>query len=221
MFPTNRTSPQHIFLVIEVKENLLSTHRMAPWRSKWKRVSPHRKRCQTTTGLFTRIHLGLEIHTHKWKDPEIYQIQTQYQKKSEDWPKETRNKCLIKEIQTTTGVWLSLSPPMFLFTGTPFSLFSISMWKFISKQLMGQGLVTDHWSLMIWWLGFNVLPVTAWLQSPARNQNPASNCCRLRHLRSLWHSRFRTQKTGHFHHESHEAISWVILWLQRVWAMLR
>lgn len=57
---------------------------------------------------------------------------------------------------------------MCLFTGTPFppnkhfvSLFSISIWKFISKQLMGQGLVTDHWSLVIWWLGFSVLLVTA------------------------------------------------------------
>ena len=29
-----------------------------------------------------------------------------------------------------------------------FLLLSISMWKFISMQLMGQGLVSGHWSLM-------------------------------------------------------------------------
>ena len=29
------------------------------------------------------------------------------------------------------------------------SLLSVSMWKFISAQLTGQGLVTGHWSLVV------------------------------------------------------------------------
>ena len=28
-------------------------------------------------------------------------------------------------------------------------LLSVSMWKFISIQLMGQGLITGHWSLVV------------------------------------------------------------------------
>ena len=98
-------------------------------------------------------------------------------------------------------------------------LYTISLWKFIFFKAKRPGplsLVTVPGGLearvQYSQPDFNLWP---------RNQNPASNCCRLRHVRSLWHSRFRTQKTGHFHHESHEAISWVILWLQRVWAMLR
>ena len=49
------------------------------------------------------------------------------------------------------------------------SLLSVSMWKFISMQLMGQGLVSG--------LGFRALTVMAWLQSVAGNRNPASNHC--------------------------------------------
>ena len=37
----------------------------------------------------------------------------------------------------------------------------VSMWKFISTQLTGQGLVTGHWSLVVLWLEFSVLTATA------------------------------------------------------------
>ena len=48
------------------------------------------------------------MRTHTGEDPEIYQIRTQNQAKQDDWSKETRKKCPIKVIQTTTRAWLSL-----------------------------------------------------------------------------------------------------------------
>ena len=88
------------------------------------------------------------------------------------------------------GANLSLSPPVCLSTHTVCffllintllaSLLSISMWKFISTQLMGQGLVTGHWSLVVWWLGFGTLTATARPQFLARNWNPVLSCCRPR-----------------------------------------
>ena len=100
---------------------------------------------------------------HTGEDPEIYQIQTQNQAKQDDWPKETWKKCPIKVIQTTTRARLSLSPPVCLSTHTVLffllintllaSLLYISMWKFISTKLTGQGLVTGRWSLVVWWSG--------------------------------------------------------------------
>ena len=60
------------------------------------------------------------------------------------------------------------------------SLLSISMYKFISSQLTAQGLVTGHWSLVVWWLGFSHLTATARPQSLIGNPNPASSCCRSR-----------------------------------------
>lgn len=58
---------------------------------------------------------------------------------------------------------------MCLFSRTPFllimsislaSLLSTSMWKFISTQLMGQGFVPDHWTLVVQRLEVSAL--TAW-----------------------------------------------------------
>ena len=55
------------------------------------------------------------------------------------------------------GETLSLSPPMCVYSHVLFfllintllvSLLSVSLWKFISTKLMGQGLVTAHWSLV-------------------------------------------------------------------------
>ena len=43
--------------------------------------------------LFTRIHLGLEMHVHTGEDPEINQIQTQNQVEQDDWLEETKKKC--------------------------------------------------------------------------------------------------------------------------------
>ena len=71
----------------------------------------------------------------------------------------------------------SLSPSVFLSMCTLFllintllvSLLSISMWKFISIQLMGQGLITGYWCL-----GFSAFTAKVWLQSLFGNQNPAS-----------------------------------------------
>ena len=92
---------------------------------------------------------------HTWEDPEINHIWTQNQAKQDDWPKETRKKCPIKVIPATTRGRLchSLSPPMCLSTGTVLffllikpllaSLLSVSIWKFFSTQLMGQGLATS------------------------------------------------------------------------------
>ena len=91
-----------------------------------------------------------------WKDPEINQIQTQNQGKQDEWPKETQKKYPIKGIQTLVRAWLSLSPSMCLSTCALFllintllvSLLSISIQKFTFTHLMGQGLVTGHWSLV-------------------------------------------------------------------------
>lgn len=56
------------------------------------------------------------------------------------------------------GPSVSLSRPICLFTRTPFllimsislaSLLSISMWKFVLTQLIGQGFVTDHWTPVV------------------------------------------------------------------------
>ena len=71
--------------------------------------------------------------------------------------------------------------PFFLLINTSLaSLLSVSMWKFISTQLMGQGLVTYHWCQVVQWLGFSTLPAAARLQSLAGNRNPASSRCRPR-----------------------------------------
>ena len=45
------------------------------------------------------------------------------------------------------------------------SQLSISTWKFISTQLRGQDLVIDHWSLVVWWPGFDTLAAVARHQS--------------------------------------------------------
>ena len=118
---------------------------------------------------------------HTWGDPELYQIWTLNQVNKNDWPKETWKKCPIKLPPGHDSVFL-LSPSMCLPTCTTYyilsfllmntllvSLLSVSMWKFISIQLMGQGLVSG--------LGFRALTVMAWLQSVAGNRNPASNHC--------------------------------------------
>ena len=69
------------------------------------------------------------------------------------------------------GATLSLSPQVCVSTRTVLcfllmntllaSLLSISMWKFNSTQLTGQGLVTGHWSLVVWWVGFSALTAAA------------------------------------------------------------
>ena len=38
---------------------------------------------------------------------------------------------------------------LLLINTLPVSLISVSLWKFISTQLMGQGLVTGRWSLVV------------------------------------------------------------------------
>ena len=45
-------------------------HRKAPWRSKREGGSPHSKWYQVPISLFTRIHLGWEMSTDTWGDPE-------------------------------------------------------------------------------------------------------------------------------------------------------
>ena len=77
------------------------------------------------------------------------------QAKQDDWPEETWKKCPIKMIQTTTRAQLSeatcvsIHSTLFLLINALLvSLLSVPMWKFISTQLTGKGLVTDHWSLM-------------------------------------------------------------------------
>ena len=108
------------------------------------------------------------MHTNTGEDPEINQIWTQNEAKQDDWSKETRKKRPIKVIQTTTKGHDSLSEParvsihtyytLFLLINTLLvSLLSISLCKFISTQLTGQGLVTGHWSLVVWWLEFSAL----------------------------------------------------------------
>ena len=77
------------------------------------------------------------------------------------------------------GATLSLSPPVCLSTRTVLffllintllaSLLSVSIWKVASTQLTGQGLVTGHWSLVVWWLGFSALTAAAQPQSLAVN----------------------------------------------------
>ena len=68
------------------------------------------------------------------------------------------------------GTTLSLNPPVCLSTRTLFSLLintslvsllSVSLWQFLSTQLMGQDLVTGHWSLVVWWIGFSALTAAA------------------------------------------------------------
>ena len=50
------------------------------------------------------------------------------------------------------------SHTLFLLNTLLVSLRSISMWKFTSTELRGQGLVTDHW---LKWLGFSILTAVA------------------------------------------------------------
>ena len=96
------------------------------------------------------------MNSHTRKDSEVNPIWIQNQEKQDDWSKETQQKRLILVIQATRRARLSLSPPMCLSTHTLFlpintllvSLLSISIQKFTFTHLMGQGLVTGHWSLV-------------------------------------------------------------------------
>ena len=67
---------------------------------------------------------------HTWEGPAIYQIWTVNQGNSNDWPKETWKKCLIKVIQAATRVQLSnslsLRAPVCLSTQTVLFYFSIN-----------------------------------------------------------------------------------------------
>ena len=68
----------------------------------------------------------MDVHT--WEDSGIYHIWTVNQVNQNDWPKNTRNKCSIKEIQIATRVQLrdSLSLPMCLSTLTALFFFLIN-----------------------------------------------------------------------------------------------
>ena len=57
--------------------------------------------------LCGRIHLGKEMHVSTWEDPERNHVRTV--KQANHWPKETRKKCPMKVIQTTTKARLSNS----------------------------------------------------------------------------------------------------------------
>ena len=90
---------------------------------------------------------------HTWEDPEINQIQTQNQAKQETGQRKPRKNAPYKWFKLPWGHTVWACPrvyphvPFFLLINTLLvSLLSISLWKFSSTQLTGQGLVTGHWS---------------------------------------------------------------------------
>ena len=144
----------HRFLIIEIKKTLSTEHTQNSWRSKMEEGTTSQKGMPQTS-LLESILAERGMHTQKgfWDIPNTGSEPG----KSNDWPNEAQKKCTIKDIQTTMRVWLSLCaclcvypriPYSFLINTLPASLLSIFMWKFISTQLAGQGLVTDHWSLV-------------------------------------------------------------------------
>ena len=70
------------------------------------------------------------MRAYTWEEPVIYQIWTVNQRNPNDWPKETRKKCLIKVIRAATRVQLSdslsLRPPVCLSTCTGLFFLSIN-----------------------------------------------------------------------------------------------
>ena len=97
------------------------------------------------------------MHEHTWKEPEIYQIQTQGQENQNDWPKETPKKCPITVNQTIPRVWLnaSLSEPVrvsvhmycthsFLLKNTLFHYFLCG--NSFLQNWEARALVTDPWA---------------------------------------------------------------------------
>ena len=99
---------------------------------------------------------------------------------------------MLRGIQTIMRAWLSLNPPMCLFTCTAFppnKHFASSTSRFMGihfYRTSGPG--SCHWQLLLWpwWPSGLVVSalIAAWLQSLAGNWNPASSHCR--HLRSVW-----------------------------------
>ena len=112
--------------------------------------------------------------------------QTQNQANRNDWPKEIWKQCPIKVIQTTTRVLLSLSLPVclsahtglfFLLTNTGFTIFHLCANSFLQSQRaralsLTSGLVTRIWCSHCHNPNLSL----------ARNQSPASSCCRPRAL---------------------------------------
>lgn len=103
--------------------------------------------------LFARTNLVGERHVHTREDTEIYLIQTQNKANWNDWQNEVTKKCTIKDIQTTTRVWLSLLACVYPHTTisnqhftcfTPFHLYVETL------HTAGRpGLVIGHWSLVV------------------------------------------------------------------------
>ena len=108
--------------------------------------------------LCGRIHLGQEMHTHTWEDPEVHQIWTVNQASQNDWPKETWRKYHIKITQTVARAQLrdppsesahvsihkycTIFPPKKHFTW--FTTFCLCGHSFLQTR-RARALVTDHW----------------------------------------------------------------------------
>ena len=121
------------------------------------------------------------MFSHTSEDPEINQTWMQNQAKQDDRPNEAQQKGPIQGIQTTMRAQLFLWAHLGVYPHVLFflpintlllSLLSVSVWKFISIHLMGQGLITGHWSLVPGGLVARIQPSVISGQEPKSCSKP-------------------------------------------------
>jgi len=142
-------------------------HRKAPWRSE-REGAPHcSKWCSLPMGLFGGFHLGWEMCTHTWEDPEIHQIWTLNLANQND------STCVYPHL-------LVLFPPNKHFTcfttlhlhGNSFLQSQGAMALSLTPGLVARTRCSHHLD---------------WPQSLAGNWNPTPSLCRLRPPYQTYH----------------------------------
>ena len=141
------------------------------------------------SGLFARIHLGYEMCVHVWEDLEMNQTWTQNQQSKVTGQRKPGRNVPWKWFNCHDSVTLPLSwlwslststIPLFLQINNLFvSPLSVSTWKFVSTQLMGQGLTAGLW---LRGLVAEIQHSSCVVRPPslARNWSPALSSCRPR-----------------------------------------
>lgn len=138
------------------------------------------------------------MQAHTWEDPDLNQIQTQRQAKRDGQRKCGRN-ARVSEQTATRALLFLLGLPVCvcshelfspLRNTLPFSLLSISLWKFIFYKATQARVLS-----LVWRLGFGTVTATAWLQSWPGTEvlfqvAAGRGHLRSRPIRNLWYFRW-------------------------------